>query len=76
MITREEIDTRFADLKEYIGQRFDGVETLLKDHEGRIRTFEQAPVKSPSNLVGWSGLGTGIGAVIMYIWSKVAGNNP
>jgi hypothetical protein len=79
VINREEFNTRFDDLKEYLGERFDRLDAGFADHEGRLRKIEDVPsVTVPStNRMGWGGLGTGIGAVVVYIgqhiWSRMTG---
>lgn len=79
MITDNEFNNRFDDLKEYLGERFDRIDAGLADHEGRLRKIEDVPsVTVPStNRMGWGGLGTGIGAVVVYvgqhIWNRMTG---
>jgi hypothetical protein len=74
MITQNEFNNRFDDLKEYIGERFDKLESLGGDHEARLRTLESAG--QPSSKMAKAGWVTGIGGVVygvvQYVWTNFA----
>jgi hypothetical protein len=74
MITSNEFNNRFDDLKDYIGQRFDALEGITGDHEARIRALESGG--QPSSKMAKAGLVTGIGGVaygvIQYLWTTFA----
>jgi hypothetical protein len=74
MINRDEFNTRFDDLKEYLGQRFDTLERMGGDHETRIRALESAG--QPSSKMAKAGWVTGVGGVIyavgQYLWNSFA----
>jgi hypothetical protein len=73
MITQNEFNNRFDDLKEYLGERFDKVEDLLKDHETRLRALE--PTGQSSSKMAKAGWVTGVGGIIyavgQYIWTSL-----
>jgi hypothetical protein len=74
MLTREEFDARFDDLKEYIGYRFDALEGISGDHESRIRTLENSGQSSSKMAkAGWvTGIGGVAYGVIQYLWTSFA----